>query len=276
MRAQHKCSPPQNHALRNSTATTDVSVRFLQHSSPDCIGLVIFTRPTACRSSRSGRLGGMPELPSARLSFTAVYRNCEKLAGKAPDEIPKSDLQLRPSRGRNCGLKLRSSENHPLPDGIVGKSRPLGSETSNKSRGFCSIMSFKAPLSSLIDPRQPHLARSPSILLRSVGKPTPFHGSSTTRSHPPRCSRLTSRICLSLGASIRGWERTQATSSGSSQPGWHTRTRITSSPPSSLHWIVTESHISSSPNLRMRCPIVTERLSAAARNEPTGLAEQST
>jgi hypothetical protein len=95
----------------------------------------------------------MPELPSARLSFTAVYRNCKKLAGKAPDGTPKSDLQLRPSRGRSlCGLKLRSSENHPLPDGIVGKSRPLGSETSNKSRGFCLIMLSKAPLSSLIDP----------------------------------------------------------------------------------------------------------------------------
>jgi hypothetical protein len=141
MRAQHKGSPPQNHALRNGTAITDVSIRFLQHSSPDCIGLVSCTRPTDCRLSRSERGGDMPGLPSVRLSLTSVYRNCKKLAGTAPDEPPKSDLQLLPSRGSSlCGLKLRSSENHPLPDGLVGKARPLGRETSNKSGEFCSIM----------------------------------------------------------------------------------------------------------------------------------------
>jgi hypothetical protein len=141
MLVQHKGSPPQNHALRNCTAITDVSIRFLQRSSPDCIGLVRCTRPTDCRLSRSERGGDMPGLPSVRLSLTSVYRNCKKLAGTAPDEPPKSDLQLLPSRGSSlCGLKLRSSENHPLPDGLVGKARPLGRETSNKSRGFCSIM----------------------------------------------------------------------------------------------------------------------------------------
>jgi hypothetical protein len=117
MRAQHKGSPPQNHALRNGTAITDVSIRFLQHSSPDCIGLVSCARPTDCRLSRSERGGDMPELPSVRLSLTSVYRNCKKLAGTAPDEPPKSDLQLLPSRGSClCGSKFE----------IVGKPSATG------------------------------------------------------------------------------------------------------------------------------------------------------
>lgn len=157
VRAQHKGSPPQNHSLRNAIATTtDVSISFLQHSSSDRIDPTSFTRPTDCRSSRPGRPSGMPELPPARLALTSVH-NCEKLAGTAPDEPPKSDLQLLPSRGSSvCGLQLRPSENHPSPGGLVGKSRPLSSETSKKSRGFCSIMGFKARLSRLIDPVDLH------------------------------------------------------------------------------------------------------------------------
>jgi hypothetical protein len=71
------------------------------------------------------------------------FRSLHLMYRTAPDEHPKSDLQLLPARGSSvCGSKLRLSKNHPLPDGIVGKSRPVGSETSNKSRGFYSIISY--------------------------------------------------------------------------------------------------------------------------------------
>jgi hypothetical protein len=141
MRAQHKGSSPSNHSLRKATATTnDGTIDSLQHSSPDCVGPTSLTRPTGCRSSRSGRLGGMPEASFGTTLVDFVYRNSGQPARTARDDPPKSDLELLPSQGRSvCGLKLRSSENHPLRDGLVGKSRPLGSEPSKKSSRFCSI-----------------------------------------------------------------------------------------------------------------------------------------
>jgi len=140
-RVNTKVVPPHDHSLRNRTATTtNLNIEFLQHSSPDCIGTISFTRPTDGRPSRPGPPSGIPKLPLARLALTSVHRNCEKLAGTAPDEPPKSDSQLLPSRGSSlCGLKVRSPENHPLRDGLVGKPRPLGSETFKKSRGFLLI-----------------------------------------------------------------------------------------------------------------------------------------
>lgn len=157
MRAQHQVVvPPQNQTQRNATATTtDASIDVLRHSSPDRIGPASFTRPTDCRLSRSGRVGGMPEA-SLDSTLHFMYRYCAKLAGTAHDELPKSDLQLLPPRGSSVsGLKLTSSENRPVPDGVVGRSRPLGGETPKKSRGFRSFMGSKALLSRLTDPVRP-------------------------------------------------------------------------------------------------------------------------
>jgi DNA-binding XRE family transcriptional regulator len=113
----------------------------------------------------------MPEAPSARLSTSRT--DTSETGWTAHDEPPKSDLQLPPSRGSSvCGLKLRPSENHPLRDTLVGKPRPLGSETSKKSRGFRLLMGLSRPFSRLIGPVRARLAKhSDSFFVRSVGEP---------------------------------------------------------------------------------------------------------
>ena len=56
---------------------------------------------------------------------------------------------------------------------------------------------------------------------------------------------------------------------GSPQEGWQTKTRTVSSSPLALPWMITESQISSVPNLEMRWPIFTGRLSAPAEMSPS-------
>src|SRR6266849_6758303 len=283
MRAQHKGSSPskplpaEGHSNHNRCRNRLLKALLSGLHRPGKL-----SRPTDCRLLPSGSIGNVPCLGTT--SANLGYSNCEKMAGTAHGKPPKSNPQLVPSQGRCvCGLKLRSSESRPLWEAFVGRWSPLSFQIFELSRTFPWLTGPKPSFSQLLDRSPPPSERSTEgrvAFACSVGNPTPIcHTlpSSPAAGHPSMCSRLHRRSSIpEVWESIFGWERMQATCRGSSQSGWHTRTRTVRSPPSSRHWMVTESHISSPSSPLMRWPTVTERLSAPVRKEPTGLAEQLT
>ncbi len=149
-----KVVPPQNHSLRNATATTtDVSISFLHDSSLDCVGPTSSTRPTGCRSSRSGQLEDMPEASPDTTLADFVYRKLRRTGW---------DSAQRPSEIRSTASAIAGEQPLRVEVEIVGKpsatgwsrrkSRPLGSETSNKSRDFARSLGSEALLPNLIVP----------------------------------------------------------------------------------------------------------------------------
>jgi hypothetical protein len=110
-------APPQNHSLRNATATTtDVSIDFLQHSSPGCIGPTTFHKGRLTVGQIAlDELAGCLKLPWARLAIS-----CTNTAENWPRQRPAS------LRNPIHSFRHRGEERLRVEAEIVGKPSAAG------------------------------------------------------------------------------------------------------------------------------------------------------